>query len=177
MKIEWRHFNKKAKTLEIIGKGNKRRVIDLSEDAYAFFISQPKILGSNLMFSDGTGAPFRGVGKELLKARRKATAKAVDEGRELIDFSLHPLRHDFAVKTLRSGKMGIYELSRHLGHTSVLTTEDNYLDYLTPSEAARIRQLDEAQQKTQARWLQRESAQRSAQQPEDEDEEDQKDEL
>jgi integrase/recombinase XerD len=35
---------------------------------------------------------------------------------------------------LRGGLVGIYELSKHLGHTSVKTTEI-YLTFLTPAEA------------------------------------------
>jgi integrase/recombinase XerD len=47
------------------------------------------------------------------------------------------LRHWFAVEALRDG-MGIYKLSKHLGHTSVKTTEI-YLNFLTPDEADRAR--------------------------------------
>lgn len=50
----------------------------------------------------------------------------------------HDLRHLFAVEALRGG-MGIYRLSKHLGHTSVKTTEI-YLDFLTPEEAARAKE-------------------------------------
>ena len=48
-------------------------------------------------------------------------------------FRFHDLRHLFAVEALRGG-MSIYALSKHLGHTSVKTTEI-YLAFLTPEKA------------------------------------------
>jgi integrase/recombinase XerD len=44
------------------------------------------------------------------------------------------LRHLWAVEALRGG-MGLYALSKHLGHTSVSVTERVYLAFLTPEEA------------------------------------------
>ncbi len=48
-------------------------------------------------------------------------------------FRVHDLRHAFAVRALKGG-MSIYQLSRHLGHSSVTTTEI-YLGYLSWEEA------------------------------------------
>jgi integrase/recombinase XerD len=52
-------------------------------------------------------------------------------------FRVHDLRHGFAIRALRSG-MDIYSLSRHLGHTSVKTTEV-YLGYLTGDEQGSVK--------------------------------------
>ena len=49
-------------------------------------------------------------------------------------FRVHDLRHGFAIRWLRNGG-GIYELSKHLGHTSVRTTEI-YLSFLITHEQA-----------------------------------------
>ncbi|MCR9071398.1 MAG: site-specific integrase, partial [Alphaproteobacteria bacterium] len=48
-------------------------------------------------------------------------------------FRCHDLRHEFAIRELESGR-DIYDLSRHLGHSSVKTTE-LYLDYVDRSGA------------------------------------------
>lgn len=81
---------------------------------------------SLLSFSSGVGQIMRRV----LEREREA-------GRPFQRFRVHDLRHGFAVRALREG-MNIYELSRHLGHTSVKTTEI-YLDHLTGDEAQAAR--------------------------------------
>lgn len=73
-------------------------------------------------FSSGVGRVMR----DLIEREKKAK-------RPFRRFRVHDLRHGFAVRALQNG-MGIYELSRHLGHTSVKTTEI-YLHYL-PTERA-----------------------------------------
>lgn len=52
-------------------------------------------------------------------------------------FGVHDLRHAFALRWLKSGG-NIYRLSRHLGHSSVKVTEQNYLGYLTVEEQERV---------------------------------------
>jgi integrase/recombinase XerD len=77
-------------------------------------------------FSSGVGRIMR----EVIERERLA-------GRPFQRFRVHDLRHGFAIRALREG-MNIYELSRHLGHTSVKTTEI-YLDHLTGDEAQAAR--------------------------------------
>ncbi|WP_395495301.1 hypothetical protein [Acetobacter sp. KSO5] len=45
--------------------------------------------------------------------------------------------HTFAVRKLKADG-NIYRLSRHLGHSSVKVTEQNYLGYLTVEEQERV---------------------------------------
>lgn len=45
--------------------------------------------------------------------------------------------HAFAVRWLKADG-NIYRLSRHLGHSSVKVTEQNYLGYLTVEEQERV---------------------------------------
>ncbi|PMP98923.1 tyrosine-type recombinase/integrase [Komagataeibacter saccharivorans] len=52
-------------------------------------------------------------------------------------FGVHDLRHAFAVRWLKAGG-NIYRLSRHLGHSSVKVTEQNYLGFLTVEEQERV---------------------------------------
>ncbi|GBQ47911.1 tyrosine-type recombinase/integrase [Komagataeibacter europaeus] len=52
-------------------------------------------------------------------------------------FGVHGLRHAFAVRWLKAGG-NIYRLSRHLGHSSVKVTEQNYLGFLTVEEQERV---------------------------------------
>ncbi len=72
-------------------------------------------------FSSNVGQAMRRI--------EKAEAKA---GRVFVRFRIHDLRHRFAVRWLKHGG-NIYLLSKHLGHTSVKTTEI-YLDFLTEEE-------------------------------------------
>jgi len=81
---------------------------------------------SLVSFSSGVGQIMR----KIVERERQA-------GRSFHRFRVHDLRHGFAIRALREG-MNIYELSRHLGHTSVKTTEI-YLDHLTGEEAQAAR--------------------------------------
>lgn len=132
---KWSWLNLAAQTLGVIGKGNKRRVLKLSPEAAAHLLAQPRTLGSDLIFCREGGLPFEQAASDFTHFRRKAAALAKKEGRPFRRFRFHDLRHLYAVETLRSGRMGIYELSKHLGHTSVKTTEQYYLQFLTPEEA------------------------------------------
>lgn len=135
---EWKKFDGRAKTLEIIGKGNKRRVLSLSVEASAHISAQPRVLGGKLIFCRETGEAFAQAASDFTHLRRGVAARATKEKRRFGCFRFHDLRHLFAVEALRGG-MSIYRLSKHLGHTSVKTTEI-YLDFLTPEEAARARE-------------------------------------
>jgi integrase/recombinase XerD len=135
--LTWRRFDPIAKTADIIGKGNKRRTISLSDAAVAHLSGQPrqkKPSPDDLIFCQESGEPFAEPASDFTHFRRKA----ITADPTLRPFRFHDLRHLFAVESLRGG-MGIYALSKHLGHTSVKTTEI-YLAFLTPEEADAARE-------------------------------------
>jgi integrase/recombinase XerD len=132
--VTWRAFNAKAKTLEVVGKGNKRRTLRLSLAASAHISAQTVTLGSELIFCHESGETCAQAASDFCHVRRGVEAKAEAAKQPFRRFRFHDLRHLFAVETLRSKAMDIYTLSRHLGHTSVKTPEI-YLDFLTPEEA------------------------------------------
>lgn len=138
VRLSSKGFNPKRNTLTVIGKGNKRRTIDLSDEAAAHFSAQPRTLGSPLFFVKEDGTPFDQASSDFTHLKRAVRKKLKEEGREFQDFRFHDLRHLFAVETLRSGAMDIYKLSKHLGHTSVKTTEI-YLEFLSPEEQERAK--------------------------------------
>ena len=126
--LKWPQFNVSAGTLEIIkGKGNRRRVISLSQVALDHIAGLPRTTDSIFPSADG---PWTSVSP--------AFAKTVKRAAPHVQFRFHDLRHVYAVEALRGGT-SIYRVSQHLGHTSVSTTEI-YLAHLTPDEAHRARQ-------------------------------------
>ncbi|HZZ26226.1 MAG TPA: tyrosine-type recombinase/integrase [Roseiarcus sp.] len=133
---KWPSFNEAAATLEVVGKGNRRRVISLSAVALAHIKSLAR-RGEHI-FCSTDGNPFRMASTYFAHYRRAAEAKAKREGRGLRRFRFHDLRHLAAVEMLRGGA-GIYAVQRHLGHASIVMTEW-YLSFLTPDEADRARQ-------------------------------------
>lgn len=143
----WSAFNEKAKTLEVIGKGNKRRTITLAPAAVELLARMPRTLGSDLIFCVD-GAPLTQAASDFTHLRREATKKALERGEQLQRFRFHDLRHLYAVEALRSGK-GIYDLSQHLGHTSVKTTEI-YLEFLTPEQKAAAKKGEDTREDTGA---------------------------
>jgi integrase/recombinase XerD len=138
---KWTQFDAAAGTLEVIGKGNKRRTLKLSSEAAGHISGLPR--NSDLIFCwprRGGGTlwlPFSQAASDSTHARRAVEAKAKRESRPFIRFRFHDLRHWFAVETLKRDG-GIYRLSKHLGHTSLKVTE-GYLEFLTPEEADRAR--------------------------------------
>lgn len=137
VRLTWKQFKPHAQSLDVIGKGNKRRTISLSKEALAHFSAQEQTLKSPYIFCKEDGERFIHTASDYGRYRRQAEARAKKERRPFTRFRFHDLRHLFAVKALREG-MDIYTLSQHLGHTSVKTTEF-YLAFLTPAEALRAK--------------------------------------
>jgi integrase/recombinase XerD len=108
-------------------KTSRNRVVDWATpggDATPLLVNAPETGGlfrAYPNFSSNVGQVMRRI------ARTEEAA-----GQEFARFRVHDLRHRFAVRWLKN-RGGIYELSRHLGHTSVKTTEI-YLDHLTAEE-------------------------------------------
>jgi integrase/recombinase XerD len=139
--LKWSKFNAVAGTLEIIGKGNKMRTIKLSDAALDHINGLER--NGELIFPSADG-PWTSVAPAFAKTVHRAKAAADEEREEdeslprFIPFRFHDLRHMYAIETLRSG-VSIYRVSKHLGHSSVSTTEKHYLAHLTPEEADRAR--------------------------------------
>jgi len=134
----WRGYDPVRKTLRVVGKGNKARVISLrpipAKDAVDLIESLPRTFGSDLIFCKPDGAPFSQAASDFTHIRRGVIAKAKKEGRRFDRFRYHDLRHLFAVEALKGG-MNIYDLQQHMGHSSVKVTEI-YLAHLTAEEKA-----------------------------------------
>lgn len=132
-----------AKQLLVLGKGNKLRAIQLDDATYVRLRALPARLGCGFLFYRDDGTRMRGVSstfRYVVRAELKAARKvARDNGSKQPDFrpfTFHHLRHRFAVDWLKSGR-SIYDLQKHLGHTSITTTE-MYLEFLTPQEQRRV---------------------------------------
>lgn len=87
------------------------------------------------MFWHDDGQPYRNSSSLFGQIRRQLNAKRKKARLPPVTFSLHHLRHLFAVSYLRQGG-NIYRLQKIMGHSSIKTTEI-YLAYLTPDEQMR----------------------------------------
>jgi len=123
--------------LVIVGKGNKRRVVDLRVmNAYALIAALPAFVGSPYLFWHGKGEPYRNVSSNFARDVTDATAAWAKENRvEFRRFKFHALRHWHAIEFLKAGWGSIYDLKQRLGHASLTTTEI-YLsgEFLTEEE-------------------------------------------
>lgn len=137
----WRDYDPFRKTLRVVGKGNKARVISLcpiaAKDSTEFFASLPRRFDSELIFPRHDGKLFTQAASDFTHIRRAVIFKADREGRRFDRFRFHDLRHLFAVEALKFG-MNIYDLQQHLGHSSVKVTEV-YLAHLTAEESSRAK--------------------------------------
>lgn len=113
-------------------KTGRPRTIDFitpGGDATAILASAPEV---GAVFASSQGRPYGNFATHTAKVIARVALKEKLARRPFRRFRVHDLRHGFAIRALRAG-MSIYSLSRHLGHTSVKTTEI-YLDYLSETE-------------------------------------------
>lgn len=84
------------------------------------------------LFPSGTGKPYGNFPTHAAKVIANVAAREKKAKRPFRRFRVHDLRHGFAIRWLQNGG-NIYPLSKHLGHSSLTTTEI-YLDHLTNDE-------------------------------------------
>lgn len=144
-----RDFDPVAKTLTIIGKRNKRRIIDLSWNGGAeFFASLPAFAGKPWLFWRDTDKRVRKDSKrkptfkgDMLDDASQNFRRITDETEtwceenkvQFVRFVFHDLRHRHAVDFLNSG-CDIYDLNKRMGHSTLKQTEE-YLEHITPQQA------------------------------------------
>lgn len=123
--LEGQNIDRMRQQLRLVHtQTNRPRVISLvtpGGDATAVLARAPEI---GPVFPSSTGRAYQNFSTHA--------AKVIARVCEARRFRVHDLRHGFAIRALRAG-MNIYSLSRHLGHTSVKTTEI-YLAYLSGSD-------------------------------------------
>jgi integrase/recombinase XerD len=151
-KAERSHFDRSRQQLTVIGKRNKRRVIDLVDGGEDFGFdllnSLPAAIEIRALFwhrppkgkrglGDPAARPYRQVSTNFRRVVAAVAKKEQKQDHPFRPFRFHDLRHLHAVNWLKSGR-SIYVLQQRLGHTSVKTTE-MYLEYLTADEQHRVK--------------------------------------
>ena len=131
--LTWRQVNLKSGTVTFLKtKTNRPRTIRLEPDTLTMLTALPHFLGSDAVFWHGKGSRYLNVLSRFREMVWSAQKSAQRVGTPFRPFRCHDLRHGFAIRALRNG-WDIYALSKHLGHSSVKTTEI-YLGYV-PSRA------------------------------------------
>jgi integrase/recombinase XerD len=131
--------DRERRQMTIIGKRNKRRVIDLDPfGAYNLVSNLPPYLSKPLLFWHSDGESYKNFASQFAAIVRRAAAWASENGVEFRPFRFHDLRHWHAVQWLKEGR-SIYDLQHRLGHSSIKTTE-LYLEFLTPEEERIVKQ-------------------------------------
>jgi len=102
---------------------SRPRVIQVSDAAMGTIKGTPASLATDHVFVAATGGPYRNFPSRFRQIAITAGTR----------FRCHDLRHEFAIRELENGR-DIYDLSRHLGHSSVKVTEI-YLDYVNEAGA------------------------------------------
>jgi integrase/recombinase XerD len=119
-----RQIDHVRKQLTLVGKGNKRRVIDLVPfGGYELIKRLPVATGGDLLFWHSAGESYKNFASQFRIIVRSINVRP---------FRFHDLRHYDAVMWLKSGRQ-YRDLQHRLGHASIQTTE-GYWTYLTPEE-------------------------------------------
>jgi site-specific recombinase XerC len=105
--LEWTGVDLRARTARFVGKGDRERVVPLSEDTVAALTVLPHRRGRVIQRRDGAGAISPGAVAERVR-------------RYLGDATLHQLRHSAGTRWTRAG--GIRVAQELLGHASPTTT-------------------------------------------------------
>lgn len=126
LKANNRVFFEKTKT-------HAPRTITLNQKAARAVAVQPISMTSPYVFNHGLDDRYSSPSSFFGKVRARAQESAQKKELPFKRFRLHDLRHEFAARWLERGG-NIYDLSRHLGHDSVSTTERFYLRFVPAEE-------------------------------------------
>lgn len=133
-RLEWRDIRLEEGyvLLDARTKGRRPRTVQLvtpGGDARGTLRGTPRHVRAQWVFWHSHGIPYASLTNAFKDVMARAVRDEARKGLILRPFRLHDLRHAFAVRWLLAGG-DIYQLSRHLGHTSVKTTEANYLSMI-----------------------------------------------
>ena len=114
----------------MIGKGNKRRIIDLEPFGGGELVSALPVSSSPLLFWHSDGESYKNFASQFAAIVRRTAEWAKANAVDFRPLRFHDLRHLHAVNWLKDGRRSIYILQRRLGHASIKTTE-LYCQFLT----------------------------------------------
>jgi integrase len=112
-------------------KTNRPRVISFltpAGDAGRVLDPLRATVRSGYLFPNSDGEPYVQMSTNYDQTMRRVLAAEQVDGSDFARFRIHDLRHAFAVRWLEAGG-NIYRLQKHLGHSSIKTTE-GYLDHV-----------------------------------------------
>lgn len=135
LKLENVHLSENDSYILVYGKGRKQREVPVGKAARSAlhrYLHRARPRGeSPYVFLARGGQAFLPNGIDQVLYRLRDTAGAAHF--KNVRVSAHTFRHTYAVRSLEAG-LDLYKLSRLLGHTSVMTTE-NYLKAFSSRQA------------------------------------------
>ncbi|MEI8397403.1 MAG: site-specific integrase [Rhodospirillaceae bacterium] len=121
--LEWRHIDLRSGAITFAKtKTSRPRTIGLEPDTVRWLSTLPRYLGGQAVFWHDGGARYANVASRFREIIKSVEGSAQKVGTKFRPFRCHDLRHKYAIDQLKAGR-DIYALSRHLGHSSVKTTE------------------------------------------------------
>ena len=114
-------------------KSGHVRTLSLLPEAVEILARQKRNNRTPWVFWHGNGERYASPSSNFRRVAAIARREAAKKGTPLPEHTAHDLRHAFAVGALKGRRMGLYALSRYLGHSTVKITE-RYLRYLTAEE-------------------------------------------
>lgn len=133
--LEWPQVDlQRGEILLTKTKTNRPRRITIDAATVALLSKLPRSIKSPVVFYHGNGERYRNVASRFRAIVAAVAQSAQKSAQPFRRFRCHDLRHGYAIRELQQGR-DIYDLSRHLGHRSVKTTEV-YLAYIRTDESA-----------------------------------------
>lgn len=136
--LTWRDVRREHGDV-LLPKTKRRRpravpLATIAGDAARTLDRTPRHPTAQWVFWHSEGLPYRDLSQCFRAVMERVVREEKLAGRPFHVFRLHDLRHAFAVRWLLAGG-DIYALSKHLGHSTVKTTEQFYLCMISDYES------------------------------------------
>jgi len=144
--LKWDQIDAVRRTATLFDTKSEPRAVALTDDALEVLASTDQ--SGEYVFPSRLGTPYKQASTNWQDAKKRAQKAAQEKGCKYVPFRLHDLRHIYAIEYLANGG-NLYALQKQLGHSTIRQTEE-YLQYLSPEEAANAKGVVGTKTGTQA---------------------------
>lgn len=116
LNLKWRDIDIKRELIHVLDtKNGEKKEIPMNDEVKRIFIKTPRHKGSDYIFYNSNGKPYKDIRSAFKKALKKSGVKKED------GFRFHDLRHTFASHLVMNG-VDLNTVSKLLGHKSIQMT-------------------------------------------------------
>jgi site-specific recombinase XerD len=119
--LKWKNIDPSLRFMRIIGKGNKMRIIPINQTIKRILLKYQRLGDEESLQISSLYPGMESASWLCAKISRRI---------EIPKFGVHAIRHYFATTLIRKG-LSIFIISKLLGHSSVLITQNAYIHIIS----------------------------------------------